>query len=245
MSHGMRDGPRHDMSVGPGGLLAAARRLLATDPAARNILAMNVLVVLGALVSRDGLMMLLWPYWLQSVVIGFFAMRRIQKLGRFATDNFKINGAAVAPTAATRRKTALFFAVHYGFFHVVYFMFLGAFRTTGMLGDTAAAADAGRGDALWILVTLVGFIVTHGRSHREHVAADLRGTPNIGALMFTPYIRIVPMHLTIILGALLGGTLGLLLFGTLKTAADLAMHAVEHRMLQGVAPRVAEAPSAR
>ena len=29
---------------------------------------------------------------------------------------------------------------------------------------------------------------------------DRQGTPNIGTLMFTPYIRIVPMHITIILG---------------------------------------------
>jgi hypothetical protein len=67
------------------------------------------------------------------------------------------------------------------------------------------------------------------------VDADLRGTPNIGTLMFVPYIRIIPMHLTIILGVMLEDGLGLLLFGSLKTVADVAMHKVEHRMLQGTA----------
>ena len=71
------------------------------------------------------------------------------------------------------------------------------------------------------------------QSHREHVASDLRHTRNIGTLMFIPYLRIIPMHLTIILGAVLGSGGGLLLFGALKTVADVVMHKVEHRMLQG------------
>ena len=53
--------------------------------------------------------------------------------------------------------------------------------------------------------------------------------------MFTPYLRIVPMHLTIIFGGLMAHTnAGLLLFGVLKTVADVAMHAVEHRRLAQV-----------
>jgi hypothetical protein len=49
--------------------------------------------------------------------------------------------------------------------------------------------------------------------------------------MFTPYVRIVPMHLTILLGATLGSGKGLLLFGVLKTLADVVMHVIEHRRL--------------
>ncbi|WKW11422.1 DUF6498-containing protein [Pseudogemmatithrix spongiicola] len=204
------------------------------DTAVRGIIIMNVFVAIGALVSGDGMLMLMWPYWIQSVVIGYYAMRRIQKLERFATDNFKINGAAVDPTPQTRRKVWTFFLLHYGFFHLVYFMFLGAFSAAGVMGEVMATADAPSPWApFWYGATLVGFLVSHGESHREHVAADLRGRPNIGTLMFVPYIRIVPMHLTIIFGAMLGGTVGLLLFASLKTAADVAMHKVEHRMLQG------------
>lgn len=206
------------------------------DRAVRGIVLMNAFVAIGALISGDGMLMLMWPYWIQSVVIGYYAMRRIQKLERFATDNFKINGAAVEPTPQTRRQVWIFFLIHYGLFHLVYFMFLGAFSATGMLGAASApAADASPWAPFWFGATLVGFLVSHGDSHREHVAADLRGRPNIGTLMFVPYIRIVPMHLTIIFGAMLGGTVGLLLFAGLKTAADVAMHKVEHRMLQRAA----------
>ena len=43
--------------------------------------------------------------------------------------------------------------------------------------------------------------------------------------MATPYLRVVPMHIMVIVG-------GLLIFGALKTVADVAMHAVEHRRYQ-------------
>lgn len=203
------------------------------DSAVRGIVVMNVVVALGAAVSGDGLMMLLWPYWLQSVVIGYYAMRRIQKLERFKTENFKINGEAVDATPATRRKVWTFFLLHYGFFHLVYFMFLGVFSGGRMLAEAPEATGVDPWAPFWIGATLVGFLISHGQSHREHVAADLKGTPNIGTRMFVPYIRIVPMHLTIIFGAMLGGTFGLLLFAGLKTAADVVMHKVEHRLLQG------------
>ena len=49
-------------------------------------------------------------------------------------------------------------------------------------------------------------------------------------MMFFPYARVVPLHLTIIIGAMLeSSTPTLLLFLGLKAGADLSMHAVEHR----------------
>ncbi len=190
---------------------------------------MNAVVLVGAWVSGDGVVMLMWPYWIQSLVIGYYNVRRIQKLQRFSTDGFQINNQSVLPTPETQRKTWVFFTIHYGIFHFGYMVFLFTFSQGGV-------ADW---SPLWFAVTAVGFVISHGQSHREHVDADVRGTPNIGTLMFIPYIRIVPMHLTIILGAMLANGLGLLLFGALKTVADVAMHKVEHHMLQ--APRGAAA----
>jgi len=218
--------------------MTTALRDRPADNAVTTIVLMNVIVLIGALVSGEGLVMLMFPYWIQSVVIGYYNVRRIQKLERFSTEGLKINGQSVEPTPGTRRQTWVFFTVHYGLFHFVYLMFLGAF-SAGVLSDPGSDAST-RGavsgisqwSSIWIAVTAIGFLVSHGQSHREHVEADLAGTPNIGTLMFVPYIRIIPMHLTIILGAVLGNGLGMVLFGALKTAADVAMHKVEHRILQ-------------
>jgi hypothetical protein len=50
-------------------------------------------------------------------------------------------------------------------------------------------------------------------------------------MMFVPYIRIVPMHLAFACAVSLKSSAGLVLFGLLKTAADVTMHLVEHRIL--------------
>lgn len=206
---------------------------------------MNVAVIAAAWFSGEGLLMLLWPYWIQSLVIGYYNVRRIQKLQDFSTDNFRINDRAVQPTPATRRSTWMFFAFHYGGFHLVYLIFLLAFSAMGAetgsvpvtMGSSGEVVDFEVGSLpawtpFWMMTAFVGYLVSHGQSHREHVESDLRERRNIGTLMFIPYLRVIPMHLTIIFGIMLGEIGGVLLFGTLKTVADVAMHKIEHRMLQ-------------
>jgi hypothetical protein len=118
---------------------------------------------------------------------------------------------------------ALFFAAHYGLFHFVYLVFLVGNP------EQPAPLDA----AFWMCAA--AFAVNHMWSYRYHRDMDRRGTPNIGTLMFTPYLRILPMHLTILFGAWLSGGAGaLLLFGALKTIADVTMHQAEHGRLRRV-----------
>ena len=92
-------------------------------------------------------------------------------------------------------------------------------------------------DFLIYLGLATGFVASHGRSHEEHVRADLAKVQNIGHLMGLPYLRIVPMHLCIILAIPFGGG-AIWFFMLLKTVADVTMHKIEHRLLQ----RPAEAP---
>jgi hypothetical protein len=129
----------------------------------------------------------------------------------------------VSPTPATQRSVANFFALHYGFFHFGYLMFL-----------VNQSPDWRWWDVLGGLALGVSFAWNHRLSFQQNVEADRQGTPNIGTLMFLPYARILPMHLTIIFGGTVagGGPVAVLLFGALKTAADVLMHYVEHRVLQ-------------
>jgi hypothetical protein len=202
---------------------------LLRDRSIRGILAANAITLIVALWQQWPATLLLWPYWIQSLVIGWYARRRILALQAFSTEGFKINGRAVEPTEATKRVTANFFAFHYGFFHVGYLVFLLLLSFSSALGRAPSASD-------WLLFGLLGiaFWHSHRGSHRQHLAADIRRERNIGVLMFLPYARIIPMHITIILGTLLGGSgAAVLLFIVLKTGADLLMHVAEHRWLQG------------
>ncbi|MBI1907588.1 MAG: hypothetical protein HYS20_15330, partial [Rhodocyclales bacterium] len=218
------------------------------DHAIRGIVASNVLTIAVAVAKGWGVAQLLWPFWIQSVIIGYYARRRMLALQEFSTDGFAINDQPVDPTPATQRSTANFFALHYGFFHFVYLVFLlsmsAAADSAGLMPftneDTGAVTmvRVGQTHAIDFVIFAalgIGFWFSHRASHREHVAADLARRPNIGSLMFLPYARVIPMHLTILGGAMLGGGGGIWLFGILKLGADVVMHKVEHKWLQSAA----------
>lgn len=193
------------------------------DSSLYGILLSNGVTYAAAVAQHWSVTPLMWVYWGQSVVIGIANVIRMLDLREFSTDGFKMNGCAVQPTRAAQRQTATFFAFHYGFFHLGYAIFLAA----GAVGGKAAASDVP-----WMLVSVVSFACAHGFSLAINQGRDFRQkSPNIGTLMFYPYLRIIPMHLAIILGATVHG-LALPLFIGLKTLADVGMHAIERRLFQ-------------
>jgi hypothetical protein len=191
----------------------------------RSLIVTNVSTLGLALFFQWPLGLLMWPYYFQSLIIGWFSRERILALQSFSTDGFTINNQSVEPTPATQRSTANFFALHYGIFHLAYFFFL-----------LQSARGLSALDWLGIATAAVAFAWNHRNSFERNIEADRQGKPNIGTLMFLPYLRIFPMHLTILFGGAIAGAAfnawAILLFGAIKTAADVAMHIAEHRLLQ-------------
>lgn len=143
-------------------------------------------------------------------------MVRILSLQEFSTEGFTMNDQPVLPTVETKHQVATFFALHYGFFHFIYGVFL--------------ATQAGHVVIQYVAVGSVIFFVDHFFSFRHNKERDKKKLQNIGRLMFFPYARILPMHLIIIVfGVISSGKFPLVVFLALKTLADLVMHAVEHR----------------
>lgn len=199
------------------------------SPSARTLLLSNAATLGAALAFGWDPGWLLWPYWMQSVVIGWFARQRMLALDRFSTEGFTSNGKRVPEDADGKRTTANFFALHYGFFHAGYLVFLWHEHRPHAGWDGFALLACG---ASFVLSQRATFAAQH--------TADLRGKPNLGSMMFTPYLRVVPMHLAIIAGAGVGGGTGMLLWFTLlKTASDLALDAIDRRMAVKAADRVA------
>jgi hypothetical protein len=222
------------------------------DQAFWGIVVSNVVTLAAALWQDWSVLELMWPFWAQSLIIGWYARQRILKLVEFSTAGFRINDRRVDPTHDTRRSTANFFALHYGGFHLGYLIFLIVMSTTADEAGCIAVTNESTGAVALIQVGLVhpfdfviyaalaaGFWHSHRASHREHVAADLERVPNIGTLMAMPYARIVPMHLTIVFAFALGAG-AIWLFVLLKIAADVVMHKVEHRVLQAPVRRRTE-----
>lgn len=189
----------------------------------------NAGILLGNLVTLAGALFQHWPalpvlavYWGQSVAIGAVNVVRMLLLRDFSTDGFRSGGRQVPVTRAGKIQTATFFAFHYGFFHFGYALFLFGGRLGHMSG--------------WVPLSVAANVAWFAGAHAWPLVAsggqDYRGKPNLGTLMFYPYLRILPMHLAIILGFAFQGALPL--FIVLKTGADLGMHAIEHRMFRSV-----------
>ncbi len=197
----------------------------ASDYSLFGLIASNALALVVAWLTHMTLRDLMLAYWIQSVVIGAANVVRISKLHGFSTDGMLMNGRPVPETEGSKYYVAIFFAVHYGFFHLVYFMFLVSGPGHNDLGSP------------WAYFALAAsFAVSHFYSLKHNMESDASGRPKLGLLMFMPYARIVPMHIMIIAGVAFshGGPAALptlLFFGTLKTVADALMHTVEHHVM--------------
>lgn len=216
------------------------------DRALVGILGGNAATLLAALVFEWGLVQLLWPFWIQSMIIGWYARQRIRKLDAFCVEGVQFNHRPMENGETAKHRVANFFTMHFGFFHLVYLVFLLIFTTTSSTAGFIDVKNENSGEIMavhmgnvtafdWLIFAIIGLMFwrVHRASHEEHVAADLAGKPNIGTLMMVPYARVIPMHLTIILGVWLGGgAMGNILFMALKTGADVVMHRYEHRKLQ-------------
>jgi len=191
-----------------------------TDPITVALIVLsNAVAIAVAWRQHWSLMLLIWPYWIQNVVIGWYNYRRILALKRFVPD-----GQVTGSDEYVKQWNAKFFFYHYGGIHFGYFLGLVIYTQVKLV-------DISLLDVACIAALGVVFAFTHRTSFKRNLENDLRGCPEINTLFFLPYLRVVPMHLMMVIGLSLGYTGAILLFGTLKTIADVAMHIVEHRIL--------------
>jgi len=186
-----------------------------------------LIVILFAIIENWDLLTILFIYWCQSVIIGIFHFFKILNLKNFSTKGVLLNSRPVQSNERTKRSMAIFFLFHYNFFHFGYFIFLFVsplFRTSSNFSF----------QDFFVISAIFLFLITHFHSYKHNRESDSNKKQNIGKVFFSPYIRIIPMHITIIFGGFLfmSGSppiTTLVLFLLLKTVADVAMHIVEHR----------------
>lgn len=162
---------------------------------------------------------------------------RMACLKDFSTANFQVNGEPVQPTGKTKWTSAIFFTFHYGFFHFGYFIFLAIF----------SVGNGSKIDFRMVLIN-IGIIAANAIvSTWSNIMQDREEKPAIGTLFFTPYLRVVPMHIFIIVGMtrkvrpeivipVLGTISIFYVFLILKLFSDLVMHIVTQKTWRG--PRV-------
>lgn len=183
------------------------------------VVAVNAVVIGQAIAGGWPLGTLLWTYWWQSVLIGVLHMLRLALLRRYDTAGMKRgDGVPIEPSARLPGCMALVFGLHFGLFHLVYAGFLSILAVRFGSGGSAPTA---------VLALAVGQLV----QWFGYLRRDRAGVPSMAAMLIAPYARILPMHLLLISGFwFVGGVVGLLLFGALKTAVEVVSLGLEDRL---------------
>jgi hypothetical protein len=215
--------------------IAAGTREMASearhDHSLLALIASNLFALLIAFFSGMKLRDLLVVYAMQGLIIGVMHAIRILSLTRFQAENFRMGDRPMRETMGDKLKVAVFLLLHYGGFHVV------------ALGLLLHGKPPG-GSALGYLACGLVFALNHAYSMLHNVRNDARGRPSIAVMMFLPYARVLPMHVTVVIGAGAYHTPGLFLtFAGLKILADAVMHVVEHYVLSHTR-RPSDAPAA-
>jgi len=179
-----------------------------------GLVAGNVLLAASVFLGDLGLAEVVWAFWAHSVVIGGYHYVRMMKLQDFSTEGMTFNDRPVPETPAGRRNSANFFLMHYGIFHAAYLGFLFEWGAPGP--ETWP----------WLTGGGLGFLAGEHAAYRRHVRTDATWRPNLGTMMMQPYLRIVPMHLTILGGRVASA----LIFLPLKLAADVGSYLVDEHM---------------
>jgi hypothetical protein len=159
-------------------------------------------------------------YWAQSVIIGIFTLIKLIDipLEQFNTGNVSltVNGQPITNPIWMKIYMPLFFAFHYGFFHLIYFIFLSRmFWKMTNIG--------------YVYLAIGIFFLNHLYSFFINRKSDEAKMTNPSTVFSRPYSRIFPMHIILVFGLYLNPSgLGLVAFLTLKTIADFLTHLKEH-----------------
>jgi hypothetical protein len=182
------------------------------DPSFWALIILNLLFIYEYREDPKQYTTIIWLYWCQSVLLGVYNFFDMLTLKKVKIEDMTMNDK---PITAREAKGCLpvFFLFHYGIFHLVYFVFLAVdLKFSDVNFSLIKMALAG------ILLNMVIQFVQNKTKY-----ADI--PRNLGYMFITPYLRIIPMHLTILLPKFIGWTPALT-FLILKTIFDVIGHLI-------------------
>jgi hypothetical protein len=202
-----------------------------------SLIAANVITIALAILGDWDLATVMFIYWAQSIIIGFFAVVSLLgadngSLGEDLQKPILERGGTeiIAPWFVEFYKILLagFFCLHYGLFHWGYYAFI---VESGLFGQVYFSDPN-----IWFSCGL--FFLNHLYSFLTFRNKAPRGAMYVNEQFFTPYRRIIPMHLTIIFGSIVIFVLMvigitstmpvLILFLLIKTYTDITAHLDKH-----------------
>lgn len=182
-------------------------RKIFTDPSFFLLLAFNAWTIYEYRIHPESYPTMVWLFWCQSVLIGFFNFLELLTTKNVNASGFKINNQPVDPQKG-RGCYAFFFLFHYGAFHIAYLVFI------------AIQVGIKNIDPLIFKFSLLLLFANQIFAFFHHKQLYKEAAPKLGFLFFAPYLRVVPMHL-MILGPAFFDWKPALIFLLLKAIMDM------------------------
>ena len=186
-----------------------------TRPAILALIIANLVPLLGVFAYGWNLYTLVMVYWSENILIGVFTLVKMAFVKK------------VGPVGKTKLYKTLLFCAVYGTFVVIHGSILSqlVFRS----------ADRAFNFGIVFVLCILAFLLSHAVSMTTNFLMK-RENEKISAfdLMFLPFVRVAPMHLVLLLAAIVvlamveGPGWRLSLFVLLKVFLDLASHFAEH-----------------
>lgn len=203
-----------------------------TKPSVIMLILANLLPLYGAAFGGWSIEDILLTFWMENVIIGVI-------------NNVKFATIATIGGKPAALASILFFTFHYGLFTLVHGAFIMAFFGDGTHFVKGSIAD---GDMaymaslfMWgspLFLAAFSLFVSHLFSYFVNFIGKAEyKTADPEMLMFTPYGRVVVLHLTVLVGGAVVEFLGapvlaLVLLVVMKILLDLGAHVTEHDKAQ-------------
>lgn len=178
----------------------------------------NLVPIIGVVFFQWQLFPLILLYWLENVVIGVF-------------NALKMLSCAGSESFLQRIFMTLFFSVHYGMFCFGHGTFVVDLFGGDLKSIPAALQIIAHNGLQYALIAL---IVSHGFSFLKNflIEGEFKKL-SVSNVMFSPYKRIIVLHVFIIFGGIALQTfgvtqMGLLMLAVVKIVADVIAHKIEH-----------------
>ena len=183
------------------------------DPSFWILLGVNVWMVYSYEQNPQIFTTLIWLYWTQSVLYGLFNFLDMETVRKADMTGMDLKSLTDKTGKQAAHTAGWFFLFHYGGFHFAYFIYLVIVKHSGpfdwdMYKKVVAA---------FLVLQIINFV--------QHKIQDRTRPANISKMFVTPYLRVVPMHLCILLPAFFHWT-NLTVFLVLKIITDMIMYVV-------------------
>jgi hypothetical protein len=190
------------------------------------LLTVNLLPLLGVYLLGWNVFVLIFLYWLENVITGFFNILRMLVLQPWHILHW-----------FGKLFTVGFFTFHYGMFTAVHGVFVimlfggESITNRGTISPSIIFDIISKYQLIYIVLALY---LSHGLSYLiNYIGGKEYQKTNLKILMGRPYGRIIILHIVVLIGgffvlALKSPKLGIVLLVFLKTFFDLAAHRKEH-----------------